>query len=128
MFSLAACVWIVALSFIFTNGKRIPVSGWYALPVALVLAVEVVGCQAPQQRGRQTHGTRCQQLIEQQGQCAALLGSGQRHEQVTPAGRVIASGDQAAHLAQQDLAGAAQLAQAIGHGTAGQGGVVAGLR
>lgn len=32
-------VWIVALSFIFTNGKRIPVSGWYALPVVLVVAV-----------------------------------------------------------------------------------------
>ncbi len=35
-------VWIVALSFIFTNGKRIPVSGWYALPVALVVAVIVL--------------------------------------------------------------------------------------
>lgn len=35
-------VWIVALSFIFTNGKRIPVSGWYALPVALVIAVIVL--------------------------------------------------------------------------------------
>lgn len=34
--------WIVALSFIFTNGKRIPVSGWYALPVALVVAVIVL--------------------------------------------------------------------------------------
>lgn len=31
-------VWFIAISFIFTNGKRIPVSGWYALPVALVLA------------------------------------------------------------------------------------------
>lgn len=35
-------VWIVALSFIFTNGKRIPVSGWYALPVALVVAIIVL--------------------------------------------------------------------------------------
>ena len=35
-------VWIAALSFIFTNGKRIPVSGWYALPVALVVAVIVL--------------------------------------------------------------------------------------
>lgn len=35
-------VWIVALSFIFTNGKRIPVSGWYALPVALVVTVIVL--------------------------------------------------------------------------------------
>lgn len=34
--------WIVALSFIFTNGKRIPVSGWYALPVTLVIAVIVL--------------------------------------------------------------------------------------
>lgn len=32
-------VWFIAISFIFTNGKRIPVSGWYALPVALVVAV-----------------------------------------------------------------------------------------
>ncbi len=35
-------VWIVALSFIFTNGKRIPVSAWYALPVALVVAIIVL--------------------------------------------------------------------------------------
>lgn len=35
-------VWIVALSFIFTNGKRIPESGWYALPVALVVAAIVL--------------------------------------------------------------------------------------
>lgn len=39
-------VWIVALSFIFTNGKRIPVSGWYALPVALVVAVIVLRMMA----------------------------------------------------------------------------------
>lgn len=32
-------VWFVALSFIFTNGKRIPVSGWYAFPVALVVCI-----------------------------------------------------------------------------------------
>lgn len=30
-------VWFIALSFIFTNGKRIPVSGYYAVPVVLVL-------------------------------------------------------------------------------------------
>lgn len=32
-----AGVWFIAISFIFTNGKRIPVSGYYAIPVALVL-------------------------------------------------------------------------------------------
>lgn len=46
-------VWIVALSFIFTNGKRIPVSGWYALPVALVVAVIVLRVVA----GRKQHRT-----------------------------------------------------------------------
>lgn len=30
-------VWVIAISFIFTNGKRVPVSAWYALPVALVV-------------------------------------------------------------------------------------------
>ena len=32
-----AGVWFIAISFIFTNGKRIPVSGYYAIPVAMVL-------------------------------------------------------------------------------------------
>ena len=45
-------VWIVALSFIFTNGKRIPVSGWYALPVALVLAVIVLRLVAGRKQRR----------------------------------------------------------------------------
>ena len=45
-------VWIVALSFIFTNGKRIPVSGWYALPVALVLAVIVLRVGAGRKQRR----------------------------------------------------------------------------
>lgn len=31
-------VWFIAISFIFTNGKRIPVSGWYTVPVALAIA------------------------------------------------------------------------------------------
>ena len=30
-------VWFVAISFIVSNGKRLPVSTWYALPVALVI-------------------------------------------------------------------------------------------
>lgn len=34
-------VWVIAISFIFTNGKRIPVSPWYALPVAL-LALTII--------------------------------------------------------------------------------------
>lgn len=45
-------VWIVALSFIFTNGKRIPVSGWYALPVALVVAVIVLRVVAGRKQQR----------------------------------------------------------------------------
>lgn len=45
-------VWIVALSFIFTNGKRIPVSGWYALPVALVVAVIVLRMIAGRKQSR----------------------------------------------------------------------------
>lgn len=45
-------VWIVALSFIFTNGKRIPVSGWYALPVALVVAVIVLRMMAGRKQSR----------------------------------------------------------------------------
>lgn len=45
-------VWIVALSFIFTNGKRIPVSGWYALPVALVVAVIVLRMMAGRKQCR----------------------------------------------------------------------------
>lgn len=46
--------WIVALSFIFTNGKRIPVSGWYALPVALVVAVIVLRVVAGRKQRRAT--------------------------------------------------------------------------
>ncbi|MDR6833088.1 MULTISPECIES: hypothetical protein [unclassified Sphingopyxis] len=45
-------VWIVALSFIFTNGKRIPVSGWYALPVVLVVAVIVLRVVAGRKQRR----------------------------------------------------------------------------
>jgi DMSO/TMAO reductase YedYZ heme-binding membrane subunit len=45
-------VWIVALSFIFTNGKRIPVSGWYALPVALVVAVIILRVVAGRKQRR----------------------------------------------------------------------------
>jgi DMSO/TMAO reductase YedYZ heme-binding membrane subunit len=37
-----AGVWVVWVSFVFTNGKRIPVSGWYAVPVALLLAAVVL--------------------------------------------------------------------------------------
>lgn len=45
-------VWIVALSFIFTNGKRIPVSMWYALPVVLVVAVIVLRVVAGRKQRR----------------------------------------------------------------------------
>ena len=30
--------WYVWLSFVFTNGKRVPMSLWYLVPVALLLA------------------------------------------------------------------------------------------
>lgn len=43
-------VWFIAISFIFTNGKRIPVSGWYAVPVALVLAAIVLRIMAKPKR------------------------------------------------------------------------------
>ncbi len=45
-------VWIVALSFIFTNGKRIPVSLWYALPVAMVVAAIVLRVVAGRKQRR----------------------------------------------------------------------------
>lgn len=45
-------VWIVAVSFIFTNGKRIPVSLWYALPVVLVIAVIVLRVVAGRRQRR----------------------------------------------------------------------------
>jgi sulfoxide reductase heme-binding subunit YedZ len=45
-----AGVWFIAISFIFTNGKRIPVSGWYALPVTLVIAVVILRIAAKQKR------------------------------------------------------------------------------
>lgn len=45
-------VWAVAVSFIFTNGKRIPVSLWYALPVALVMAVIVLRVVAGRKQRR----------------------------------------------------------------------------
>ena len=45
-----AGVWFIAISFIFTNGKRIPVSGWYALPVALVLAASLLRIAAKRRR------------------------------------------------------------------------------
>ncbi len=32
-----AGIWVVWVSFLFTNGKRIPESGWYAVPVVLLL-------------------------------------------------------------------------------------------
>jgi methionine sulfoxide reductase heme-binding subunit len=35
-------VWVIAVSFIFTNAKRIPVSGWYAVPTAIVIGVVIL--------------------------------------------------------------------------------------
>lgn len=46
-----AGVWVIAISFIFTNGKRIPVSAWYALPVALVVLAIILRLAARSQRG-----------------------------------------------------------------------------
>lgn len=43
-------VWFIAVSFIFTNGKRIPVSDWYAFPVALVLAAIILRIAANRPR------------------------------------------------------------------------------
>jgi methionine sulfoxide reductase heme-binding subunit len=31
-------IWVIWVSFVFTNGKRIPVSLWYSIPVALLFA------------------------------------------------------------------------------------------
>lgn len=45
-----AGVWFIAISFIFTNGKRIPVSSWYALPVTLVIAAVILRIAAKQRR------------------------------------------------------------------------------
>lgn len=35
-------VWTICIFFFFTNGKRIPGSGWYALPVAILFAAVMV--------------------------------------------------------------------------------------
>lgn len=35
-------VWTICIFFLFTNGKRIPGSGWYALPVAILFAAVIV--------------------------------------------------------------------------------------
>lgn len=35
-------VWTICVFFLFTNGKRIPGSGWYAIPVALLFAAVIV--------------------------------------------------------------------------------------
>lgn len=39
-------VWYIWVSFVFTNGKRIPVSGWYALPVLLLVAAAMLKVSA----------------------------------------------------------------------------------
>jgi len=35
-------VWTICIFFFFTNGKRIPTSGWYALPVGILFAALIV--------------------------------------------------------------------------------------
>lgn len=42
----SAGAWYIWVSFVFTNGKRIPVSGWYALPVLLLVAAAMLKVSA----------------------------------------------------------------------------------
>lgn len=46
-----AGVWFIWASFVFTNGKRIPVSLWYALPVATLLAAAALRVLARRRSG-----------------------------------------------------------------------------
>lgn len=46
--------WFIWISFVFTNGKRIPVSGWYALPVAILMAALVVKLVAKRRKAQGT--------------------------------------------------------------------------
>jgi DMSO/TMAO reductase YedYZ heme-binding membrane subunit len=41
--------WFIWLSFVFTNGKRIPVSLWYAVPVAILFAALIAKIYAKRQ-------------------------------------------------------------------------------
>ncbi len=49
-----AGIWFIWISFVFTNGKRIPVSGWYAFPVAILLAAFVVRLAAHRTKAKAT--------------------------------------------------------------------------
>lgn len=42
--------WMICIFFFFTNGKRIPGSGWYVLPVAILLAALIVKIAARRQK------------------------------------------------------------------------------
>lgn len=46
-----AGIWFIWLSFVFTNAKRIPVSLWYALPVAILLAAAALRVLVRRQSG-----------------------------------------------------------------------------
>jgi DMSO/TMAO reductase YedYZ heme-binding membrane subunit len=48
-------LWFVGLFFLITNGKRVPASAWYLLPVALLIAAAVVRLRA--RRPRSPAGT-----------------------------------------------------------------------
>lgn len=51
-------LWFIWLFFVFTNGKRIPGSGWYLLPVALLLAAMLFRLRVrPVVRSRALSGT-----------------------------------------------------------------------
>lgn len=44
-------VWTICVFFLFTNGKRIPGSGWYALPVAILIVAVVIRIAAHRRKG-----------------------------------------------------------------------------
>jgi methionine sulfoxide reductase heme-binding subunit len=46
--------WFIWISFVFTNAKRVPISGWYALPVIILFAALVLKLAA---RRRKSQGT-----------------------------------------------------------------------
>jgi methionine sulfoxide reductase heme-binding subunit len=46
--------WFIWISFVFTNGKRIPTSGWYALPVMILVAALVLKLAAMRRKNQGT--------------------------------------------------------------------------
>jgi DMSO/TMAO reductase YedYZ heme-binding membrane subunit len=50
-------IWVIWLVFFVSNAKRIPGSGWYALPVAILLAAAFVRLRAPRLAFSRRKGT-----------------------------------------------------------------------